>query len=537
MNAKKMIFKQLRHSITSISLLLSIMLLNSCSSSRRLQFTAHEWAVDRNRGCVINADSSLVLALAGNQLMGIPTVIASKAKLDKYDGADKYLNKIFNHFPIKVDSILCYVPELGIIHTQLAPDSTPFKPKSVTSSIGMSDHPYTAWVRDDDTETWSRQGDEMYSNTTLDKRAKQIIILDRYSYGEKEIGTLYVIQTDTKNYNKTGLPESIYGIIDVTNPENIEIAANWVEGHRPISIKSAISGQFPTPLPREFQNKGKYTACIIKADSCYMQKNFLEASAYFTQAFRHATYIQESHLYNAACAASLAGQTNTALNYLYRRAAINREWYLNQPERDPDLKALHGIPRWDDFVRMMNERKASIEKHYDHDLRALLQEIASSDQEVRYQYLNAVNAKPKDSVLIDSLIAEMHEVDSINMNQIDKILTTYGWPSRHAVGDANQAIWLVVQHSDLETIQRWLPLFQEAAEIGDLSPDFVAMMEDRCAVWSGKPQKYGTQGYMENGKFKLNTLLDATKVDEWRKEVGLPPLEEYIQQMDATSNL
>ena len=63
------------------------------------------------------------------------------------------------------------------------------------------------------------------------------------------------------------------------------------------------------------------------------------------------------------------------------------------------------------------------------------------------------------------------------------------------------------------------------------------MMEDRCAVWSGKPQKYGTQGYMRGGKFVVNTLLDAGKVDEWRKEAGLPPLDEYIQQMESTANL
>ena len=94
-----------------------------------------------------------------------------------------------------------------------------------------------------------------------------------------------------------------------------------------------------------------------------------------------------------------------------------------------------------------------------------------------------------------------------------------------------------MQHSNLETIQRWLPLFHEAAGKGELEKNFVAMMEDRCAVWSGKPQGYGTQGYMQSGKFVVNTLLDADIVGEWSKEVGLPPLDEYIQQMESTANL
>ena len=57
-------------------------------------------------------------------------------------------------------------------------------------------------------------------------------------------------------------------------------------------------------------------------------------------------------------------------------------------------------------------------------------------------------------------------------------------------------------------------------------------MEDRCEMWRGRPQKYGSQGNNdENGVFVPYTLLDSTKVDEWRAEMDLPPLEEYIQQM------
>lgn len=39
---------------------------------------------------------------------------------------------------------------------------------------------------------------------------------------------------------------------------------------------------------------------------------------------------------------------------------------------------------------------------------------------------------------------------------------------------------------------------------------------------TGRPQKYGTQWGMDG---KLAPLLDDLRVNEWRQEVGLPPIE------------
>ena len=40
-------------------------------------------------------------------------------------------------------------------------------------------------------------------------------------------------------------------------------------------------------------------------------------------------------------------------------------------------------------------------------------------------------------------------------------------------------------------------------------------------IREGRPQKYGTQW----GSDGLCPLLDASRVNEWRKEVGLPPID------------
>ena len=48
------------------------------------------------------------------------------------------------------------------------------------------------------------------------------------------------------------------------------------------------------------------------------------------------------------------------------------------------------------------------------------------------------------------------------------------------------------------------------------------MLKDRIVVREGRPQKYGTQ---MDGEKRLCPLLDASHVNEWQKEVGLPPLD------------
>ena len=49
----------------------------------------------------------------------------------------------------------------------------------------------------------------------------------------------------------------------------------------------------------------------------------------------------------------------------------------------------------------------------------------------------------------------------------------------------------------------------------------IAALKDRIDVREGRPQKYGTQMGPDG---KLCPLLDASRVNEWRQEVGMPPI-------------
>ena len=90
--------------------------------------------------------------------------------------------------------------------------------------------------------------------------------------------------------------------------------------------------------------------------------------------------------------------------------------------------------------------------------------------------------------------------------------------------------WLLGAVNKLSKITEVL---HNAAANNELNKSFVAMMEDRCDMWRNRPQKYGTQLIRnDNGESVPYTLLDPEKVDEWRKEMELPPLQEYLEQMN-----
>ena len=57
-------------------------------------------------------------------------------------------------------------------------------------------------------------------------------------------------------------------------------------------------------------------------------------------------------------------------------------------------------------------------------------------------------------------------------------------------------------------------------------------MDDRIAMFEGRPQKYGSQ-IVENekGQRVIYNLLDPAKVDQWRSEMDLNPLSDYMKQM------
>lgn len=362
---------------------------------------------------------------------------------------------------------------------------------------------------------------DVWRNLYFNRRQKRIVCVDRFLKDGMTIGLVYVLQTESPKWKKNGTYHW-----DVTDQRNMLSAAEVMEGYTRQTLHVKHTGILP-----DAEKQQAYNQAIVKADSCYMKKEYAQAESFFNEAFQQDNYIRGYHLFNAACVASLAGDNDAAFGFLEMRMAKEPDWCMQDVMADKDLAPLHEDSRWSAFARTMQERKNRKESAYDLPLRNELISIGKSDQDIRQQW-SIANRQSASKQVTDSLLREMSHRDSINQQKIFQILDTRGWVGKELVGDACEVFWMVTQHASVQQQQKYLPVFKAAVKKGDIHPSHVAMMEDRINVFEGKPQKYGSQLHTgSDGKEQLYPLQDEKRVDEWRKEVGMEPLADYLRRM------
>lgn len=176
----------------------------------------------------------------------------------------------------------------------------------------------------------------------------------------------------------------------------------------------------------------------------------------------------------------------------------------------------------------------------DEELVAELKEIMKEDQDYRIKAIAMNDSLGHKSPEAKALWKKVRESDSLNLIKVEAILEERGWLSSNVVGkEGNLTLFLVIQHSNLKTQEKWLPVIREAVKLGNASGSHLALLEDRVAVGLGKEQVYGSQLGMDNetGKFFLHPIVDPENVDERRKTVGLGTLQEYVSYWGMTWDL
>ena len=439
------------------------------------------------------------------------TFVTSQSKFNAYDAkCSRYLSEVVKQIPLEIDSINVILADQFLILTINA--ASKWEPDYIRQADGM-----VMTVEANPINTLIQPEDELWRNLIINKSKHQIIIVDRLIKDDRHYALVYVLQSDAK-----GSPVTRCIQYDITNPRNIQSVGTLTDGIMNISVKALESKVKPL----------SYDDCIMKADACFMQGDYVGASNAFDKAFTIKEKIQDNHLYNSACAAAMAGLNDKAFERLNMRLHRDPDWYVEDPNRDNDLVNIHSDKRWQTFCDTIARRRDRIEANYDKPLMARLRSIGRSDQDIRYEFLAAYNAQPRHQHLVDSLIIEMQKTDSINQKEICDILDTRGFVGKETVGDACAVYWLIIQHAPMELQKKYFQLFVDAMNRGDISKSQVAMMDDRIALFEQRPQKYGSQ-IVENeqGKRVIYQLLDPEKVDKWRKEMELNPLADYMKEM------
>jgi uncharacterized protein YfbU (UPF0304 family) len=157
--------------------------------------------------------------------------------------------------------------------------------------------------------------------------------------------------------------------------------------------------------------------------------------------------------------------------------------------------------------------------------------IDELDQRYRNQIDYVETRYGRNSKEIETLYKNMHDADSINLIQVVSILQQYGWLGYNEIGSqANTALFMVIQHSDQATQEKYLPMMREAVKNGKAKAKSLALLEDRIALKQGRMQYYGSQILWSNtsNKYFVLPLDDPDNVDRRRAAVGLQPLSEYV---------
>jgi hypothetical protein len=120
---------------------------------------------------------------------------------------------------------------------------------------------------------------------------------------------------------------------------------------------------------------------------------------------------------------------------------------------------------------------------------------------------------------------------------LDTVIAEKRWPTLRMVGQKGvDASWLIAQHADElpDMQQRALSAIREALARGEGRARDMAYLDDRIRKAQGRAQYYGTQvAYDSAGTAIIPAVEDAQHLDDRRRDVGLPPMREYLEQIRA----
>ena len=185
------------------------------------------------------------------------------------------------------------------------------------------------------------------------------------------------------------------------------------------------------------------------------------------------------------------------------------------------------------FEILLGYGQTARESKFNDSLAVQLDSIYFNDQKIRL-IIDSMGIKADwQSNQMQSLLREMLVQDSANLISVKLILDKYGWLGPKVVGNqGNKAIFLVIQHADNLTQEKYLPMMREAVKIGNASGNSLALLEDRVALNQGKKQIYGSQiaMYFDTNKYYVSPLFDPDNVDKRRAVVGLQPIAIYLKK-------
>ena len=160
--------------------------------------------------------------------------------------------------------------------------------------------------------------------------------------------------------------------------------------------------------------------------------------------------------------------------------------------------------------------------------------MARADQGLRDRGTALVQGLPESQAEFRLFIDEQNELNKKNFSRLENIIATHGWPGRSLVGvEGTDAALIVFSHATIDQQKALLPMLREAAANGQMSASQLARREDSILVSDGDSQIYGTFFVSDSdGHPVLAPVRDPANLEERRRSVGLPSMEEQFRQLE-----
>ena len=165
-------------------------------------------------------------------------------------------------------------------------------------------------------------------------------------------------------------------------------------------------------------------------------------------------------------------------------------------------------------------------------LTAILDTIWQTEQEpisIRDSLIKIHGAESTEAAVYQEIYRENH---AVNIKKIRNLLDTHGWPDT-TINDTqgNHTICNVLQHSEQETREHYIPMMKQAVLDEKLEARFLVRAQDRLATDKGELQIYGGQMkyYPDTKSFNVWPVYDPVNIDKRRAEIGLGPIAEFLK--------
>ena len=278
----------------------------------------------------------------------------------------------------------------------------------------------------------------------------------------------------------------------------------------------------------------EYFKKIGVAEKLYQDKEYLKSAEAYSNAFLFNNQgFSTGHRYQAACAWAMAGKIDSAI--LNLKKECEKGFYdYDKLTNEKALSVLHGHKDWAEIKNTIKQNQIAENKKLGKykDIKPRLEEILVLDQMYRTNYMETWQKFGDKSPEMISLGQKMIKQDQANLKYVSEILDKYGWISYDTIGfKAHQTLFLVIQHADSTTQEKYLPLLKQAVKDNRAFAHDLALLEDRVLIKRGSKQIYGSQIQCDStGKnCWILPIEDEINVDKRRAEVGLQPLAEYVK--------